>query len=136
MNIYIYTNVYIYIYHFFVKYFVFRQCQWDTSCSSRRDLSNALVKSHFRLTDGEIWPFLFRNAPASVISAIEVCSCNQAISVTALTQHVIIHFIYIYIYISKMSGYMGVSIFLLVKGNQHTWTQSVSSSWAQYRGHI
>ena len=72
MNIYIYIQIYVYkyayIYHFFLKSCVFRQCQWDTSCRSRRNLSDALFKSHFRLTDVEIWPFLFRNAPASVTS--------------------------------------------------------------------
>ena len=69
---YVYTCMYIYIYHFSVTYHVFRQCQWDTSCRSRRDLSNALVKSDFRLTDGDIWPFPFRNALASVTSFIVV----------------------------------------------------------------
>ena len=63
--IYIQTNkkrkyIYIYVYHFFVKHDVFRQCQWDTSCRSRRELSNAIVKSDFHLTGVEIWPFPFR----------------------------------------------------------------------------
>ena len=30
---------------------------------SRRELSNAIVKSDFRLTHVEIWPFPFRNGP-------------------------------------------------------------------------
>ena len=76
--IYIYTNVYIYIpiciyiymYHFFVIFDVFRQCQWDPSCRTRRVLSNAIVKSEFGLADVEIWPFPFRNDPASVTSLI------------------------------------------------------------------
>ena len=57
--IYVYKYMYIYVI-FFVKYDVFRQCQWDTSCRSRRELSNAIVKSDFRLTGVEIWPFPFR----------------------------------------------------------------------------
>ena len=65
-------RIYIYIYHSFVKYYVFRQCQWDASCRSRRDLSNALVRSDIRLTYVEIWPFPFRNAPASVTSLLVV----------------------------------------------------------------
>ena len=76
MNIYkykyIYIYMFIYIYHVFVTYYDFRQCQWDIRCGSRRDLSNALVKSDFRLADVEIWAFPFRNAPASVASLIEV----------------------------------------------------------------
>ena len=46
----------------FVKYDVFRQGQWDTSCRSRRDLSNAIVKRDFRKAGVEIWPFSFRKA--------------------------------------------------------------------------
>ena len=45
---------------FSLKYDVFWQCQWDPSCRSRRELSNAIVKSDFRLTGVEIWPFPFR----------------------------------------------------------------------------
>ena len=56
--------------HFFVKSDVFRQCQWDTSCRTRRELSNAIVKSDFRLTGVELWPFPFRNATPSVTSLI------------------------------------------------------------------
>ena len=70
IHIYIYT--YIYIYHFFVKSNIFRQCQWDTSCRTRRELSNAIVKSDFRLTGAELWPFPFRNANPSVTSLIVV----------------------------------------------------------------
>ena len=40
--------------------FFFDECHWDTSCRSRRELSNAIVKSDFRLTGVEIWPFPFR----------------------------------------------------------------------------
>ena len=68
--------MYTYIYHFFVKSNVFRQCQWDTSCRARRELSNAIVKSDFRLTDVEIWPFQFRNGPASVTSLIVILFNN------------------------------------------------------------
>ena len=69
---YIYTYIYIYIYHFFVKSDVFWQCLWDTSCRTRREPSNAIVKSGFRLTGGELWPFPFRNATPSVASLIVV----------------------------------------------------------------
>ena len=55
-----YKYICIYICHLFVKYDVFRQCQWDTSCRSRRELSNAIVKSDFRKAGVEIWPFPFR----------------------------------------------------------------------------
>ena len=68
--------IYIYISHFFVKSVVFRQCQWDPSCRSRRELSNAIIKSHFRLTDVDIWPFLFRNGPALVTSLMVVLLIN------------------------------------------------------------
>ena len=44
----------------YVKSNVSRQCQWDTSCSSRRELLHAIVKSDFRLTGVEMWPSLFR----------------------------------------------------------------------------
>ena len=66
--IYVCINTYVYMYHLFVKYDVFRQCQWDTSCRSRRELSNAIVKRSFRLTDVGLWPFPFRNATPSVTS--------------------------------------------------------------------
>ena len=36
-----------------------RQCKWDTSCRSRRELSSAIVTNDFRLTGVEIWPFGF-----------------------------------------------------------------------------
>ena len=72
INIYIYIYMCICVYHFFVKSNVFRQCQWDPSCRTRRELSNAIVKSDFRLTDVEIWPFPFRNGPASVTSLIVI----------------------------------------------------------------
>ena len=77
-NIYVYVHIYVYIhiYHFFPKSNVFRQCQWDPSCRSRRELSNAIVKSHFRLTYVEIWPFLFRNGLASVTSLIVTLCTN------------------------------------------------------------
>ena len=54
--IYVYMHKYICIYvcHSFVNYDVLRQCQWDTSCRSRRDLSDALVKSDYHLTEVEI----------------------------------------------------------------------------------
>ena len=71
-NIYKYIYIYIHIYDFFVKSDVFRQCQWDTSCRTRRELSNAIVKSDFRLTGVELWPFPFRNATPSVTSLIVV----------------------------------------------------------------
>ena len=58
----------MYIYHFLEKYDVFRQCQWEASCRSRRELSNAIVKSDFRKAGVEIWPFPFRNAPTPVTS--------------------------------------------------------------------
>ena len=64
------------IYHFFVKSDVFRQCQWDPSCRTRRELSNAIVKSDFRLTGVELWPFPFRNATPSVTSLIVVLFIN------------------------------------------------------------
>ena len=64
--------IYTYIYDFFVKSDVFRQCQWDPSCRTRRELSNAIVKSDLRLTGVELWPFPFRNATPSVTSSIEV----------------------------------------------------------------
>ena len=70
--IYKYIYIYIYIHDFFVKSDVFRQCQWDPSCRTRRELSNALVKSDFRLADVEIWLFPFRNGPASVTSLIVI----------------------------------------------------------------
>ena len=70
MYIFIYTTQQTQIYNFLATYDVFRQCQWDTSCRSRRELSNALVKSDFGLRDVAIWPFPFRNAPASVTSLI------------------------------------------------------------------
>ena len=73
---YIQIYVYICIYHFFVRYHVCRQCQWDTSWRSRRELSNAVVKSDFRLTDVEIWPFPFRNGPASVTWLIVIWFIN------------------------------------------------------------
>ena len=57
---------------FLRKIRVFRQCQWDTSCRTRRELSNAIVKSDFRLTGVELWPFPFRNATPSVTSLIVV----------------------------------------------------------------
>ena len=60
--IYIVIYIYTYIYDFFVKSYVFRQCQWDQSCRTRRELSNAIVKSDFRLTGVELGPFPFRNA--------------------------------------------------------------------------
>ena len=56
-----YVYIYIYICHLFVKYDVFGQCKWGTSCRSRRELSNAIVKSDFRKAGVEIWPFPFRN---------------------------------------------------------------------------
>ena len=64
--IYIYQYIYIYIYHFLLTSVVFRQCQWDPSCRTRRELSNAIVNSDFRLTGVELWPFPFRNATPSV----------------------------------------------------------------------
>ena len=36
------------------------------------ELSNAIVKSDFRLTGVELWPFPFRNATPSVTSLIVV----------------------------------------------------------------
>ena len=74
---YVYMQIYIYIYaymcgSFHCKTRVLRQYQWDTSCRTRRELSNAIVKSDFRLTGVELWPFPFRNAPASVTSLIVV----------------------------------------------------------------
>ena len=67
-------NMYTYmctcVYHFFVQRGVFRQCQWDTSCRTRRELSNAIVKSYFRLTVVELWPFPSRNSTPSVTSLI------------------------------------------------------------------
>ena len=60
----------------FVTSDVLRQCQWNANCRSRRDLSNALVQSYFRLTDVEILPFPFRNAPASFTSSIVVRFIN------------------------------------------------------------
>ena len=67
----IYTYIYVYMCASFIcKIRAFRQCQWDTSCRTRRELSNAIVKSDFRLTDVEVWPFPFRNGPASVTSLI------------------------------------------------------------------
>ena len=75
---YVYTNIHIYIYtyHCFVQSIVFRQCQWDRSCRSRRELSNAIVKSDFGLTDVEIWPFPFRNGPSSVTSLLLIWLIN------------------------------------------------------------
>ena len=58
--IYIYMYKCMYICHFFLKSDFFRQCQWDTSSRSRRELSNAIVKRDFRLTGVEIWPCPFR----------------------------------------------------------------------------
>ena len=59
IHIQIHMYIYIYICHFFVKHLVFGQCQWDTACRSRTELSNAIVKSHFRLTRAKIWPLPF-----------------------------------------------------------------------------
>ena len=47
------------------KIWCFRQCQWGTSCRSRKGLSNAKVKSDSRLTGVEIWPFPFRKGVIS-----------------------------------------------------------------------
>ena len=49
--------MHVYIIVLFVTYCVFRRRQWDICCRSRRELSNAKVKSDFRLTGVEIWPF-------------------------------------------------------------------------------
>ena len=76
MHIYIYIYIYVYIYHFVLKYNVFRQCQWEASCRSRRELSNAIVKSDFRKAGVEIWPFPFRNAPAPVTALIVIWFIN------------------------------------------------------------
>ena len=40
--------IYTYIVHFFVTSLALRQCQWDTSCRSRREPSNGIVASDFR----------------------------------------------------------------------------------------
>ena len=58
--IYVQIHMYIYIYLCFIKYCVFRRCQWDANCRSRRELSKAIVKSDIRKAVVEIWPFLFR----------------------------------------------------------------------------
>ena len=51
----------IYIYVICLQHIMFlRQCQRDTSCKSRRELSNAIVKLDFRKAGVEIWPFPFR----------------------------------------------------------------------------
>ena len=55
---------------------MFRQGQWDASCRARRELSNALVKSDFRLTDVEMWTFPFRNASAPVTALIVILFMN------------------------------------------------------------
>ena len=71
--IFIYMHIYVYMcVSFLCKICVFRQCQWDTSCRTRRELSNAIVKRDFRLTGVELWPFPFRNGQASVTSLISV----------------------------------------------------------------
>ena len=56
-------HTYVCIYpFFFIKYGMFWQSQWYTGCRklSRRELSDAIVKSVFRLTGVEIWRFPFR----------------------------------------------------------------------------
>ena len=70
---YMYICIYIYIcISFLVESNVFRHCQRDPSCRTRKELSNAIVKSYFRLTGVELWPFPFRNATPSVTSLIVV----------------------------------------------------------------
>ena len=50
----------MYISFVVVKSDMFGECQRDTGCRSRRELENAIVKSDFRLTGVETWPFSFR----------------------------------------------------------------------------
>ena len=60
-NVYMYKYICIYIYmSFLFEYEHFRQCQWNTSTRSQRELSNAIVKSGFRHTGVEMRPFLFQ----------------------------------------------------------------------------
>ena len=47
------------LHYFFVKSDVFRQCQLDTSCRSRRELSNAIVNSIFVLQVSRYGRFRF-----------------------------------------------------------------------------
>ena len=68
-----YIQVCVYIYTlFFVRYDVFGQCQWDSSCRGRRELSKAVAKHDCRLTDVEMWPFPFPNAPAPITALIVI----------------------------------------------------------------
>ena len=69
--IYIYMYIYTYIYiHTYISFlFKILMCVNNANGIQVVDLqrvSNAIVQSDFRLTDGEICPFPFRNAPASV----------------------------------------------------------------------
>ena len=77
-----YEYLHICMYHFLADYYVVQQCKSGASCRARRELSNALLKRYFRLTDVEIWPS-FRNAPAPVTGLIVIL----CISVTKRFQY-------------------------------------------------
>ena len=72
-----YTCIYIYEYHLclLLQYFVFPQFHGDTGCRARRELSNAILKSDYRLTGVEIWLFPFqrcRNIPCRNIPCRDI----------------------------------------------------------------